>query len=132
MKIAPDTNVLVRAIQQDDAVQGQLAADALRDAEQIILTQQSLCEFVWVMRSRYRRSRSAIASAIRDLIKDPKIVTDRYAVAAGLEFLDSNGDFADGIIAFDGRRMADGAFVTFDSEAAAIASAKGYRVTLLT
>jgi predicted nucleic-acid-binding protein len=43
---------------------------------------------------------------------------NRPAVEAGLALLDEGGDFADGIIAFEGASLGGAIFATFDKDAA--------------
>ena len=50
MKISVDTNVLVRAVLQDDASQGEAAATLLRSASLIAVSLPCLCDLVWVLR----------------------------------------------------------------------------------
>lgn len=131
MNIVADTNVLLRAILRDDPGQAVIADEVLRDATQIIIPLQTLCEFVWVLTRSYRRPRLGIAATIRQLMLTPTVVADRSAVAAGLAMLDAGGDFADGIIAFDGERQGGDVFVTFDVEAGTLLLAAGKNVALL-
>ncbi|WP_444542074.1 hypothetical protein [Chitinimonas arctica] len=49
MKVAVDTNVLVRAVVRDDPAQADLAAAVLTNAELITVALPCLCEFVWVI-----------------------------------------------------------------------------------
>lgn len=49
MKLAVDTNVLVRAVMQDDPAQAGVADQQLSDAELIAVALPCLCEFVWVL-----------------------------------------------------------------------------------
>ncbi len=49
MKVAVDTNVLVRAVVRDDPAQADVAAAVLTDAELIAVALPCLCEFVWVL-----------------------------------------------------------------------------------
>ena len=49
MKVAVDTNVLVRAVVRDDPAQADVAATILTDAELIAVALPCLCEFVWVL-----------------------------------------------------------------------------------
>ena len=46
MKVAVDTNVLVRAVVRDDPAQAVVAATVLTDAELIAVALPCLCEFV--------------------------------------------------------------------------------------
>ncbi|WP_330084405.1 type II toxin-antitoxin system VapC family toxin [Methylocystis iwaonis] len=117
MKITPDTNVLVRIAVGDDPRQQAAAVAILKDAQLIAVTLPTLCEFGWVLSRGYKRSRADIAEAIRTLIDIPIVVTDRSAAEAGLAMLESGGDFADGVIAFDGRRKGGDVFVSFDRKA---------------
>lgn len=50
MKITADTNVLARAILQDDAAQCRTARKLLKDATLIAVSLPSLCELVWLLR----------------------------------------------------------------------------------
>ena len=76
-------------------------------------------------------SRSEAAEAIRSLLKSAKIVLNRPAVEAGLAVLEAGGDFADGVIAYEGHWLGAGEFVSFDSKAAAIFQSLGVPVRLL-
>ena len=43
--------------------------------------------------------------------------TNRPAIEAGLAMLDAGGDFADGVIAYEGRWLGAETFVSFDKKA---------------
>ncbi|MBB4439362.1 MULTISPECIES: type II toxin-antitoxin system VapC family toxin [Rhizobium] len=120
-----DTNVLVRSAVHDDPKQTERARTFMREAEHLFISNLTFCEFVWAANRVYRKSASEISAAIRLLISDRKVVYDRVAVEAGLSFLDAGGDFADGIIVFEGRRLGGETFVTFDKKAAAILEKAG-------
>ena len=126
-----DTNVLVRAWAGDDQKQAHEARSHIRAAERVFVSNVALCEFVWVARQIYRQKREQIAQSIRRLIADERIIIDRLAVEAGLSFLDAGGDFADGVIEFEGRRLGGSTFVTFDKQAASILRTKGRDCLLL-
>lgn len=49
VKIAVDTNVLVRAAVQDNPHQARRAEKGLRDAALVAVSLPVLCEFLWVM-----------------------------------------------------------------------------------
>ncbi|CAN7405499.1 type II toxin-antitoxin system VapC family toxin [Neorhizobium sp. LjRoot104] len=127
----PDTNVIVRAWAGDDEAQTFEARRHIREAEALFISTVALCEFVWVARRIYRSKRPEIAQAIRLLVADKRAVVDRAVVAAGLAFLDAGGDFADGVIEFEGRKLGGNMFVTFDKRAASIVRAQGRRATLI-
>ena len=131
MPITADTNILVRVAVNDDPEQAKRARDLLRDAETVVLTLAALCEFVWVARRGYRRQAADIADSMRELLASPLVVVDRSAAEAGLTFLAAGGDFADGVIAFEGRRLGGEIFASFDRRAVELVSAQGGDVYLL-
>lgn len=121
MKVTADTNVLVRAAVGDDPIQSPAAAKALRAASLIAVTNPALCEFVWVLSRAYKRSSADIAGAIRRLLVADNVAADRLAVEAGLAFLEAGGDFADGVIAYEGTQLGAEVFLSFDADAVALA-----------
>lgn len=125
MKVAVDTNILVRVLLQDEPGQNEAAARTLQEASLIAISLPCLCEFVWLLRRGAKLSRAEIAEAIRTLIAAPNVVVDRGAVDAGLAMLDAGGDFADGVLAHQGRSMGGETFVTFDRRAIAKLNAQG-------
>ena len=131
MKIAVDTNVLVRAAVCDDAEQTDAATKLMGRAEMVAIAVPCLCEFVWVLRSVYRLRPSDIATAIRILLTAENVETNRPAVDAGLAVLDAGGDFADGVIAHEGRWLGAETFVSFDEKAVDTLSAQGVPARLL-
>lgn len=125
MRVTVDTNILVRATIGDDPAQERLAGELLRTAELIAIPLTVLCEFVWVTTRAYRRARRDVSGAIRELVATPTVVFDRPAVEAGLAMLEAGGDFADGVIAFDGRRLGGPVFASFDHKAVELVAAGG-------
>lgn len=117
MNITPDTNVLVRAIVEDDAAQGEFAQKALEAAELVAVTLPTLCEMAWVLARGYKIPAERIASTIRRLSGVENVAVDRAAVEAGLAMLDAGGDFADGVIAHEGRLLGGAIFFSFDKRA---------------
>jgi predicted nucleic-acid-binding protein len=132
MKIVADTNVLLRAAVRDDPTQTQPAVHALRTADLVAIPVAALCEFVWVMRSGYKRSAAQVAQSIRSLIESENVVTNQPAVEAGLEILEKGGDFADGAIAYEGRWLGAEEFVSFDKQAVSLLKSQGKQARLLT
>jgi predicted nucleic-acid-binding protein len=131
VRITPDTNVLVRAAVGDEKNQARAARAALASAQVIAIAPATLCEFVWVLRTSYKRQADQIIDSIRSLIAEQRVRTDRPAIEAGLAVLSSGGDFADGIIAHEGRQLGGDVFVTFDQKAAKLISAAGGGAELL-
>lgn len=131
MKITADTNVLLRAIVDDEPAQATRAIKLLESADIVAVCMQTLCELVWVLRSRYGVSRADIADAIRALMNTSNVVVNRPAVEAGLELLEAGGDFADGVIAFDGAWLGGEIFVSFDKQAVSLVKKHGRAARLL-
>lgn len=131
VRITADTNVLVRAAVGDDPVQARIAAEALARAEIVAVPLPVLCEFVWVLSRGYGRSAGEIAASIRDLADSGNVHLDRPAVEAGLAVLGAGGDFADGVIAFEGRRLGGSMFASFDRRAVELIAATGAETCLL-
>jgi len=130
-KITADTNLLVRAVTEDDPRQSLIAQTELAGAELVALTVPALCELVWVLSRLYKISPTDSASAIRKLINGGNVVIDEPAVAAGLMVMDEGGDFADGIIAFEGKRLGGAQFVSFDRKAISRIKMRGLEASLL-
>lgn len=132
MKIIADTNVLLRLFVDDDEAQSLLALEAMRDADLVAVSVHSLCELAWVLNRHYGVPRGEIASVIRRLVQTENVVVNRPLVDAGLAVLDAGGDFADGVIAHDGRWLGGEQFVSFDKKAVKRLHAQGLEARLLT
>jgi predicted nucleic-acid-binding protein len=130
VKITLDTNVLVRTLVGDDPDQLRSAQAALKKADLIAVTTPMLCECVWVLSRGYRLPPDEIANAIRSLIASRAVEANRPAIEAGLAAMDSGGDFADGVIAFEGASLGGDTFASFDKETVALLKKQG-RATLL-
>jgi predicted nucleic-acid-binding protein len=131
MKITADTNVLVRAVTGDDPRQSKAAQTALKKADVVALAMPALCELVWVLSQGYKIPTRDIAEAIRRLMNGANVVVNRPAAEAGLALLDAGGDFADGVIAYEGNWLGADAFVSFDKKAVKLIEAQGGSARLL-
>lgn len=131
MNIIADTNVLLRLIVPDDEAQQKLAADALATAEVVAIGAHSLCELAWVMERSYGAERADIAAAIRLLMDTGNVAIDRPMIEAGLKILEAGGDFADGVIAFEGQWLGGETFVSFDRKAVRLIQRQGGEALLL-
>ncbi len=69
--------------------------------------------------------------AIRTVLAAGNVETNRPAVDAGLAMLDAGGDFADGVIAYEGRWLGGETFVSFDAKAVEMLKAQGVAARLL-
>jgi predicted nucleic-acid-binding protein len=131
MRIAADANVLLRDALQDDLVQARIAKNALDNAELVAIPVAALCEFVWVLRQGYKKPAAEVAGAIRVLMGSSNVVVNQPAVEAGLAILDKGGDFADGVIAYEGHWLGAEEFVSFDKQAVTLLKSQGKRARLL-
>ena len=131
MKITADTNVLVRAITGDDARQARIARNTLEHADAVVLATPTLCELVWVLAQGYDAGAAEIGVAVRRLIAAANVVVNRPAAEAGLALLEAGGDFADGVIAYEGRRLGADMFVSFDKKAVKLLEKSGEAAHLL-
>jgi len=131
VRIVADTNVLLRLVLADDPEQYATALEAVKRAEAVVVTNVSLCELVWTLRNSYSVSREAVAAAVSDLRATAHVVLDNAAVDAGLAMLRAGADFADGVIAHEGRCLGGGTFVSFDKKAVAVQANHGHPAQLL-
>jgi predicted nucleic-acid-binding protein len=131
VKITADTNVLIRVLTRDDANQSRIAEAELADAAMVALTLPALCEVARVLSRGYNIPSADIAEAIRRLINGGNVVVDRPAVEAGLALLEAGGDFADGVMAYEGRRLGADAFFSSDRKAVRLLQAQGEAARLL-
>jgi predicted nucleic-acid-binding protein len=132
VNISVDTNVLVRAVLQDDAGQARMANKMLREASLIAVSLSCLCELVWVLRRGAKMSSGDISAAIRSLMAAGNVAMNRPAAEAGLATLEAGGDFADGVIAFEGHWLGGDTFTSFDKQAVELLAAQGRPARLLT
>jgi len=131
MKVAVDTNVLIRAVVRDDEKQARAAAKLLRHAGVIAVSLPCLCEFVWVLRRVYNFGHQDISAALDALLDAGNVVVNRPAVDAGLAVLNAGGDFADGLIAYEGSWLGGEIFVSFDKRAVSLIAKQGQEARLL-
>lgn len=125
MRITVDTNILARAVLQDDPEQGRIAGDLLREASLIAVSLPCLCELVSILRRGAKLSKEDVALSIRDLLGAGNVVTNRPAVEAGLAVLEAGGDFADGVIAYEGAWLGGEIFMSFDRQAVDLVARQG-------
>lgn len=102
MKVTVDTNLLVRAVLNDDPGQSPRAVKILTEATLVAVPITCLCEFVWVLLRGAHLTKEQVVTAITALIAVDNAVVNQPAVRAGLAILEAGGDFADGVIAYEG------------------------------
>jgi len=122
--IGIDTNVLVRYLAQDDAVQSPLASQLMdgltRDAPGFI-SQVVLVETTWVLARSYKMARSRIADVIETLLRARELVVEGAEVGhqALATYRSTGADFSDALIAHAGLLAGCGETFTFDKAATA-------------
>ena len=131
MKIIADTNLLVRLAVDDDPIQRRVAARIVMEAEAVIVGFHALCELAWVLRTSYRFSKAQIVLAIENLCGVESVTVDRAALEAGVNAMRSGADFADAVIAYEGRMAGGDVFVSFDKKAVAAIAKHGLPTKLL-
>lgn len=128
MKITADTNILVRVLTEDDERQTSIAQRLLAEATAIVISVTTLCELFRVLRRGYGYSREDVVQAIRTLAGRSKVVLDTMAVRAGLAQADTGGDFADSIVAYQGRWPGAEVYASFDEKACKLLEKQGHSV----
>src|SRR5262245_49882755 len=101
---------------EDHARQSKIAQAAMRRAQIVAISTSALCELVWVLSQGYKIRSADIAVTIRTLLNAANVAVNRPAAEAGLALLDAGGDFADGVIAFEGSWLGADAFLSFDKK----------------
>lgn len=109
--IAVDTNVLLRYLLNDDAVQADIAASLIKGADTVLITDVVLAETLWTLSGRkYRLNKDQVAAVVHALFEEPNIrFEDGPAVWMALnDYLESDGaDFADALIINKARAVAE-------------------------
>lgn len=121
--IGLDTNVLVRYIMQDDAMQSLKAAklmESLTVDEPGFVSLVSVVELGWVLSSCYDLDRGKVARALDLLLRTKTVVVDRAdeVMKALRVFRASSADFADCLIERTAASAGCGKTMTFDAGAA--------------
>ncbi len=108
---------------------GCVEAKAARPNGQTLPTQ---CELAWVLSRGCKIPADEISEDFRRLIDSANVVVNRPAAEAGLAHLEAGGDFADGVIGFEGAGLGVDSFVSFDKSAAKFTLAQGMAARLPT
>lgn len=130
MNVIADTNILVRALMEDEPNQSSLAQELLLNADLVAIPAVVLCELCWVLTRSYKIARADIMATIQSLISSENVAVDASAVEAGLAVMDAGGDFADGIIADHGQWLGGDVFASFDEQAIKLLEKAGRSVYL--
>ena len=120
MKIAADTNVLVRYLAQDDPIQSpqatQLIERQLTEADPGFVSVVAMAETVWVLDRAYGLADHEIAAAIeRALQTDVLVIENEQEVfTAMIALKEGRGSFADALIGALGAKAGCSHALTFD------------------
>ncbi len=121
--IGLDTNVLVRYLAQDDAVQSDMATELierrLTTSNPGFISVVAMAETAWVLARAYRLSDKAIAVAIERVLQaDRLVVENEQAVfTAMITLRDGRGSFSDALIGVLGTAAGCSCTVTVDRKA---------------
>ena len=113
------------------SVESALSLGEASEAELVALALPALCELSWVLSQGYKIPKARIAEAMRRLVNSANVAVNRPAAEAGLACLEAGGDFADGVIAYEGNWLGADIFVSFDQKAVKLMEARGESVRLL-
>lgn len=119
--IGLDTNVLVRYLTQDDAVQFQEASDLLigleKEHRSAYLSTVTLCEIVWALARAYRIERTQIVGMFEKLLDTSLfVIEDKDAVRTAVDlYRAGTGDFADYLVGVRSRNAGCTVMATFDA-----------------
>lgn len=120
---AIDTNVVVRALVDDDRRQASAVQELIAEHE-VFVPITVILESEWVLRSGYSFAPAEIAAGLRRLGGLPGVnVEDPGEVAQALDWLEQGMDFADALHLVRATRC--DTFVTFDRKFAKRAKALG-------
>jgi len=132
--IAVDTNVLLRYLLNDDAVQSDIATNLIEGEDTVLITDVVLAETLWTLSGkRYRLNKYQLAGVVLGLFEESNIrFEDGLTVWMALnDYLESDGaDFADALTINKARAIAkaqDGSFsgsYTFDKAARKLQGAR--------
>ena len=122
--IGIDTNVLVRYMMQDDAVQSAIATEVFSHISREnpgYLSSLVLAELSWVLTRSYKERRENIANGIEGLLRSHDLVienSDASYRALTLYRASQSVDFADALIAVTASFAGASETVTYDRKAA--------------
>ena len=117
--IGLDTNVLVRYIMQDDALQARKATrliEGLSQEDPGFVSVVALVELAWVLTASYKLDRAQISETLDLLLRSKELRIDRAEILlhATRRFRTGSADFADCLIEQIGRSKGCSATMTFD------------------
>lgn len=118
-----DTNILLRYVLDDDAVQSPVAVRIVETEctpnQPGFINHVVLCELVWTLASGYRQPRAKISELIAGLLRiDRLAVEEPQEVAAAIVAFQAGADFSDALVAIRNQRLGCSTTLTFDRKVA--------------
>lgn len=119
---APDTNVLVRYLVQDEPAEGARAAEFIDSCSREVpcyINRIVLCELVWVLARAYGYSRPTVADVLERILRTSQFVIEDLDVAwkALRSYRQGPADYADCLLAVSNKKAGCDMTVTFDRKA---------------
>lgn len=116
--IGVDTNVLVRAVLEDDLVESKLAKRLLKklsSEKKLLITPHAILEMVWVLKVK-KKTRQDIAQAVLVLLEaEGVVISSRDIIAMAIEwYRDGKADFGDYLILADSKANGASGVASFD------------------
>jgi predicted nucleic-acid-binding protein len=125
--IGLDTNILVRYLAQDDAIQSPLATDIfefrLTERNPGFISIVAMVETVWVLDRAYGLAGDEIAAALERILQADTLIVenDQEVFTAAMALKKGRGSFADALIGALGVKAGCSSTLTFDKKAAKLA-----------
>ena len=121
---------MLRYLLNDDAQQSAVASRMLSDNSlEFVIPTYVLNEVIWFLKYSLKVKRLELISLISDLLARDNFILSDEEVKVGLNFLQSGGDFADGVIAYQVSQYDNASLLTFDKKAQKIARALNIAVS---
>jgi predicted nucleic-acid-binding protein len=126
--IGLDTNVLVRYLTQDDALQSSKATDlierTLTESEPGYISIVAMVETIWVLERTYEFSATDISVVIERMLQAPVLTveSEQEVFTAMVALKERRASFSDALIGALGAKTGCSRTVTFDRRAARLGS----------
>lgn len=118
--IGCDTNVLIRAVMDDDPHEAKIAKQFLKKIaaeKKLFVSSYAILEMIWVLKVK-KRTREEIYQAVLNLLDSFGVaIGQREAIASALEmYVKGKADFGDYLILAEGRLNGSPSLATFDKD----------------
>ena len=100
------------------------------EATLVVTSLASLCKFVLVLFGSYGIERLEISHALKALISATNAEVNRPTVEAGIAQLETGGDFADAVIAYEGKWLDGDTFISLNKKAVSLLKKQNQKAKL--